>query len=192
MNLLTWMTGDAEVTTVVQLSEQIDGSSIPSAALRADVIHLCTVIPWLTYSEGTGLWFVEWTMNDAVEEWKAQQEKQRKEQREKLFGGCCVAEEDVKGSYWNCEMKDIGLNKWFTCHVHFDFDGQQEEVFINDDDESTGKYLYFSEVGPQMLALHDEKGTDTPEWKLLTLADTTTLTAQWKGNDIIVLGELCL
>ena len=78
MNLLTWMTGNAEVTTVVQLSEQIDGSSIPSAGLRADVIHLCTVIPWLTYSEGTGLWFVEWTMNDAVEEWKAQQEKQTK------------------------------------------------------------------------------------------------------------------
>lgn len=78
MNLLTWMTGDAEVTTVVQLSERIDGSSIPSAALRADVIHLCTVIPWLTYSEGTGLWFVEWTMNDAVEEWKAQQETQTK------------------------------------------------------------------------------------------------------------------
>ena len=47
MNLLTWMTDDAEVTTVVQLSERIDGSSIPSAALRADIMHLCEVIPWL-------------------------------------------------------------------------------------------------------------------------------------------------
>ena len=79
MNLLTWMTDDAEVTTVVQLSERIDGSSIPSAALRADIMHLCEVIPWLTYSEGTGLWFVEWTMNDAVEQWKKQQEKQTKD-----------------------------------------------------------------------------------------------------------------
>ena len=102
----------------------------------------------------------------------------------KLWGECVVAmdtTEVVDGHYeersWAFAMEDIGLHNRFTYHVYFDDDGQQKELYINDDEHpTTGQYLYFSGIGPRMLALADEGGEeDYEEWRLLTLADTAAL-----------------
>ena len=96
--------------------------------------------------------------------------------------GHCIVARDVTECYewgpnWEYDMGDDFTGRKWMLFVSFDKFGRQERVFIDDEDEPTGKFLYTSTYGwSRVLWLDDDGAEDRYLWRKVTLVDTARFT----------------